>query len=268
MSNRFSLDHLASFSIQGPDARAYAQSQFTVGVETLSDQRWTPLAWCDPKGRVIAFMMALASERGVDLVLTASQAEDVRARLERFTIGRRAQVTPTGTVAGTFEPDAQTPVLAPDPERAMLTDPRAPADPDALRRWRRLDLCCGLPWLDPASSQQHLPQWLGLEELGALAYDKGCYPGQEVIARLHYRGSVKYRLVGIRLDIPAALAAQVRVTDREGAAVGHCLGGMTTDEGSVGLAVLSTRIDHGEEVLVQAGDHRLAAQVTSPEGLC
>lgn len=268
MSNRFSLDHLACFSIEGADARAYAQSQFTVGVETLSPARWSPLAWCEPKGRVVAFMMARAGEGGVDLVLPAAQAEDVRNRLGRFTIGRRAEVSNPVPVAGTFSPGEGVPAIAVDPDRGILAGPRADSDPEALRRWRRLDLCQGLPWLEPASSEQHLPQWLGLEELGAVAYDKGCYPGQEVIARLHYRGSVKYRLVGLRFDSTDTFDAHARITDRAGALVGYWLGGLELDEGTIGLAVVSKRIEARDEVLLQDGDRQHAAQVTAPEALC
>lgn len=268
MSNRFSLDHLGSFSIEGPDALEYAQSQFTVGVETLSDEYWSPLAWCDPKGRVIAFMMALASEEGVDLVLPASQAEEVRERLQRFTIGRKAKVAEVGGVAGTFDRDAGTAALSFDPDRGMLSGTRAGSDPKALRRWKRLDICRGLPWLEPASSEQHLPQWLGLEELGALAYDKGCYPGQEVIARLHYRGSVKYRLAGLALDAAASPDAHTRIVDRDGAVVGHWLRGMKVNEGTIGLVVLSTRIENGDIVQVSDKNHPQQARVTAPEGLC
>jgi len=268
MSKQFSLDHLASFSIEGPDARTYAQSQFTVSVDSLSDECWSPLAWCDPKGRVLAFMMARVSEDRVDLVLPDAQGESVRKRLERFTIGRRVQVSGMGPVAGSFHPDEQIPPLTLDRDRGMLAGAPAASDSEALQRWRHLDLCRGLPWLAPASSGLHLPQWLGLEALGALTYDKGCYPGQEVIARLHYRGSVKYRLAGLKLEVSAAFDPHTRITDRNNATVGRWLGGIRADEGHIGLAVLSTRIEEDEEVAIDHGDGAQTARVTAPEGLC
>lgn len=268
MSKLFLLDHLAAFSITGSDARTYAQSQFTVSVDSISEVAWSPLAWCDPKGRVLAFMMGRASESDVDLVAPALQAESVRERLQRFTIGRRAEVSDTGPVAGTFDPDGSAPALSLDADRGMLAGAGASADSEAVEKWQRLDLCRGLPWLDPHSSGQHLPQWLGLEALGALAYDKGCYPGQEVIARLHYRGSVKYRLIGLTTDAPAAFEGHARISDGDGAGVGHWLGGMEADRGMIGLAVLAKRIEPGDEVLVHDGGHRRTARVTPHETLC
>ncbi|MDZ7789838.1 MAG: hypothetical protein U5L08_04950 [Xanthomonadales bacterium] len=262
------LDHLASFSLEGADARVFAQSQFTVSIDTLSRDCWKPLAWCEPKGRVVSFMMSRSSENGVDLVLPASQADDVTRRLAQFTIGRSVEITPLAPVAGCFNPGDDMPGLAPDADRGMIAGTEAPADADSQRRWQALDICQGLPWLEPPSSGQHLPQWLGLERLGALAYDKGCYPGQEVIARLHYRGSVKHRLAGLRLNSNPGVAAHARVTDEQGAGVGHWLSGLAHAGVTIGLAVVSTRIHNGDTVLLNDGDHGTSAKVTPPETLC
>jgi folate-binding protein YgfZ len=268
MSNQFLLNHLATFSIAGPDARSYAQSQFTVDVDRLSGDVWSPLAWCDPKGRVLSIMMARASEQGVDLVLPAAQCESIREGLRRFTIGRRVDLSEGGPVSGVFDGPGEASPLAFDPGRGLLNGVAAPGDAAALRQWRRLDLCQGLPWLEPESSGQHLPQWLGLEELGALVYDKGCYPGQEVIARLHYRGTVKYHLAGLEIAAAEAIDAHSRITDAAGAAVGHWLGGMTLDNATIGLAVLATRMEAGDTVQVSSGEHAHSARVTPPETLC
>ncbi|RFF31511.1 YgfZ/GcvT domain-containing protein [Wenzhouxiangella sediminis] len=268
MSNQFLLNHLASFSIAGPDARSYAQSQFTADVDRLAGDAWSPLAWCDPKGRVLATMMARAGENRVDLVLPAVQCESIREGLGRFTIGRRVDLSESGPVSGVFDGLGEATPLAFDPERGLLNDVAAPGDAAALRNWRRLDLCQGLPWLEPESSARHLPQWLGLEELGAVAYDKGCYPGQEVIARLHYRGTVKYRLAGLEIDTVEAIDAHARITDAAGAGIGHWLGGMALESSTIGLAVLATRAESDGAVLVACGERAHSARVTAPETLC
>jgi folate-binding protein YgfZ len=268
MSNRFSLDHLSALEIQGPDAHAYANAQFTVSVGTLSDTAWSPLAWCDPKGRVLSVMMARASENSVELVLPSVQAGEIGERLGRFTIGRRASVSPPVDLAGSFAPDPDMPALSFDTSRGMRPGLTAGADPEARDRWRRLDLCCGLPWLEPASSGKHLPQWLGLEALDALAFDKGCYPGQEVVARLHYRGSVKYRLQGLRINAPIEWRAGAPLVDAAGHTVGRCLGGARDGERSIGLAVLGTGVAEGDELGLDLGGRSHAAHVTVPEALC
>jgi len=268
MPNRFSLAHLASFSIEGADAHDFAQAQFTVDVNTLSGERWAPLACCDPKGRVIAFMIARSAEDRIELILPASQAEDVGKTLAMFTIGRKVTISEPGPVAGSFHPDAATAVLGPDPGRGLTAGIEATADAAAQRRWQRLDLCLALPWLEPASARQHLPQWLGLEALGGLVHDKGCYPGQEVIARLHFSGKVKYRTTGLILDSGLEVPAHARLADEQGRRVGHWLYGFGDSDAGAGLAVLDNRIADGGQVWIRVGENTCPAKVTAAETLC
>lgn len=268
MAIRFLLDPLRCIGLEGRDARAFAQSQFTADIEDLPGSVWSPLAWCDSSGRVLSFMMAHAGEHRVDLALPVSTAESIGKRLQQFTIGRQVTVTPPEHVVGTFDPDAATPGLACDHSRGMMRSSEAEPDGQQLARWQRLDVCQALPWLEPASSRQHLPQWLGLEAIGGLAYDKGCYPGQEVIARLHYRGSIKYRLRGVRMADAVLPPPHARATDPDGAILGHWLRGLVTSDGTLGLAVLKTGVEDESEILLHTPDRALPARVTPAEALC
>ena len=76
-------------------------------------------------------------------------------------------------------------------ESSSIPEAAFPADPDL---WRRLDVAAGLPQVYAATSEEFVAQMLNLDVLNAIAFDKGCYTGQEVIARAHYRGRVKRRL--------------------------------------------------------------------------
>jgi folate-binding protein YgfZ len=71
---------------------------------------------------------------------------------------------------------------------------RADVLPVAGAVWSLLDILSGIPLLGPATIGEFVPQMLNLEALGGLSFTKGCYPGQEVVARLHYRGQLKRRL--------------------------------------------------------------------------
>jgi folate-binding protein YgfZ len=62
---------------------------------------------------------------------------------------------------------------------------------DQIDQWKLTELRAGISWLCPETSGQFLPQWLGFDQLGAVNYRKGCYPGQEIVARTHYLGKVK-----------------------------------------------------------------------------
>src|SRR5690606_27985983 len=81
----------------------------------------------------------------------------------------------------------------------------APEDPAAAARWNALDLAHGLPRLQPDQAEQWTPQQLSLDHLRAYSVKKGCYPGQEIVARTHFLGQAKRGLVrlGAATEIPA-----------------------------------------------------------------
>lgn len=219
-------------------------------------------------------MLACPGEDRVELALPLEQAEAVARRLRMFTIGRKVSVSDPCALVGSIEPEPGMPVLACDATRAMMAAPlpRAQAGANGQRagsqRWRQLDLCQGLPWLGEASSGVFLPQWLGLEALGGLSYTKGCYPGQEIIARVHYRGTVKYRLQGLCIAASVAPEPMSRVTDAGGQALGHWLYGLKEVDRTVGLAVLRSDRSQADSVQVQVGASGHWAQVTPTEALC
>ncbi len=90
----------------------------------------------------------------------------------------------------------------PDAAEALLP----PTVPASREHWRELDVRAGLPQVYAPTSEQFVAQMLNLDAIGAIAFDKGCYTGQEVIARAHYRGRVKRRLQRFRSRGPQALA--------------------------------------------------------------
>src|SRR5690625_4329734 len=103
MSSHFLLSGFSATALRGSDARAYAQSQFSANADEFVSSHYSPLAWCDPKGRVLAFMLACADDSVINLVLPAAQAETIRNRLAQFTIGRKVEVAPLAPVAATFD---------------------------------------------------------------------------------------------------------------------------------------------------------------------
>jgi len=80
-------------------------------------------------------------------------------------------------------------------------------------RWRLADIRAGLPMLAENLRDQLLPQWLGLDRLGAISLAKGCYPGQEVMSRLHFKGGNKRSLYRIELARTAAPGAGLKLAD-------------------------------------------------------
>jgi folate-binding protein YgfZ len=205
------IPHLCGVRVSGRDAVAYLHSQLTHDLHAQATEHWQISAWCDPKGRcLMVLLVAMTSdpEPSIDLIVPRSQGDDLLHRLQMFSIGRQVDI---GSVQAVLS-DAQGWPMAQDPKRRLrLLDPAAAdslstsADPEPITQWRQRDLQLPLPWLTPQSSGQHLPQALGLDRHQAFSTKKGCYPGQEVIARLHFLGQSKRQLLTID-DLPDALS--------------------------------------------------------------
>ncbi|MGH8117559.1 MAG: YgfZ/GcvT domain-containing protein [Rhodanobacteraceae bacterium] len=188
--------------IDGDDARRFAQAEFSGDVAALSPGHWQWNAWLDARGRVEALMQLCDPGDGRLLaVLRGGDAARVRAGLARYLLRTRATLTVRefgGYIDGPAEMGT---VQAIDAELVIgcggrslrLGEARDSINAASSYRWRLADIRDGWPTL-PAAGPTFLPPALGLERLGAISFNKGCYPGQEIAARLHYRGGHKLRL--------------------------------------------------------------------------
>lgn len=231
--------------ISGADAVAFAQAQLAGDLRTLQAGHWQWNAWLDAKGGVRALMhLADLGDGRLLALLRGGDAQSLCVALKRYVL--RAKVSlevsddwhrragpglPMGTIVR--EPDAigfgygdRTLWL----KRNGRYTGAAPAIEEVLRL---ADIQHGWPTLPPGD-HVFLPPALGLEHLGAVSFGKGCYPGQEIAARLHYRGGHKLRLCHVRSSAPLApgqppAPAQPRATVLDAA---------MTPDGCEALAVL------------------------------
>ncbi|MGH8182588.1 MAG: YgfZ/GcvT domain-containing protein [Rhodanobacteraceae bacterium] len=193
--------------IEGVDARRFAQMQFAGDVRALSPGHWQWNAWLDAQGRVAALMhLADPGDGRLLVVLRGGDAASVRNGLARYLLRAQACLTTRTLIAyadaaltsGRTETDGMECLLGYGERSLRLglgqTDaPPVTANPATSNSWRLADIRAGWPTL-PSGEAGFLPPALGLERLGAISFDKGCYPGQEIAARLHYRGGHKLRL--------------------------------------------------------------------------
>ena len=198
--------------IAGVDARRFAQSQFSGDVDALVPGRWQWNAWLDAQGRVRALMHLADTGDGTLLgVLRGGNAEAIRTGLARYLLRMQATLSlrhftglagdplPVGALA--VEPDGAI-TLGFGDRSLRLASGIAWANPAANMTWRLTDIRQGWPTLPATGEPEFRPPALGLEHLEAVAFRKGCYPGQEIAARLHFRGGHKLRLVHLRGDVP------------------------------------------------------------------
>jgi folate-binding protein YgfZ len=227
----FALPDHAVIELSGPDAEAFCHAQFSSDVKSLAPGRWQWSTWLTPKGRVQAiFALCRISADRILLVLQDAPVDEVVDGLKRFVFRKKVQISASPLrVSGMFSASqhAVGDALAGDDEGGFelalssTSQPRhwrlqtlpAAADDNAASSWRACDLRGGLPRLEAGQRAQWTPQQLSLERLDAYSVKKGCYPGQEIVARTHFLGKAKRQLV--LMEASGEVAAGQRVSDGE-----------------------------------------------------
>jgi folate-binding protein YgfZ len=224
----FALDRHAVLALDGPDAVAFAQAQFTNDVAALAPGQWQWNAWLTPKGRVIAvFALLRMGEASLRLLLPDFDAVELGDALRRFVFRRKLVIAarPDLRASGAFAAPVQArgALLAGDEANTLELDYGAPGLPRTLRlapapaeagphmedAWAVADLHLGLPRLPATQREQWTPQQLGLDRLQAFSVKKGCYPGQEIVARTHFLGKAKRELLLLQVADAAVAGAEV-----------------------------------------------------------
>lgn len=201
--------------IAGPDAIAFAHAQFTSDVAGLAVGTWQFSAWLSAQGRARAVFVLLRPDADRLLAwLPLGGAAPIRDALARFVLRAKVQLAVHADWALTASVDDA--VAAPGPHAVVQHEdgfafaqpgarvarigpaPAIARDSEALAAWRLADIVAGLPWLAPPLQDEFVPQALQLERIDAIRFDKGCYPGQEIAARLHFRGGSKRSLQRLR----------------------------------------------------------------------
>jgi len=202
---------LSRIKLTGPDAFQFLQGQVSNDLRRLNNEAEILAAWCNPKGRVIWFGAISRIEGGYSLSAPAETAEDIVKRLTMFRFRSKLE----------FE----------------LVDTGETEDPNvAIEK--------GYPFVGAQQSEQFTPHMLNLDLLDAIRFDKGCYPGQEIVARTHYKGATKRRTMRFSCDNPVSVGDKVSLDGRD-------IGEVLNVAGNDLLAVVPT--DKADEALTIGG---------------
>jgi tRNA-modifying protein YgfZ len=221
ITTRMPTSNLAqAILLEGPDATAFAQSQFTSQVTALPNGQWQFSSWLDAQGRVRnLFHLARLGDEQLLMILRGGDAATVVETLRRFVFRSRVKLSTsegkklrTGEALPAHIVDVEGDVVRLGCGSHSLQLDTDVADDNA---WQLAQLRAGWPWLPDTVLSELLPPSLSLHRLGAVALDKGCYPGQEIVARLHYRGGNKRHLHRVQLSKAVAEGAELRRDDRE-----------------------------------------------------
>jgi tRNA-modifying protein YgfZ len=224
----------------GADAAAFLHSQLTNDILALDSTQARLAGHCSAKGRLLSSFVVW--RRGVDELLLACSADllgPALKKLSMFVLRARCKLTDASNEVALYglAGNAATAWLGDAAPRAAwqrsdvgraqvirLPDgagqarylwaappdeaaPSLPALPHAAWEW--LEVHSGVPRIVSATVEKFVPQMVNFEVVGGVNFQKGCYPGQEVVARSQYRGTVKRRAMLFRLDAPGAPGQEV-----------------------------------------------------------
>lgn len=256
------LTRLAVIMVTGADARSYLQGQLTADLDTLNSNR-AQLACCNsPQGRVQAVFWIAQRSDGIALVLPASIVDSTLLRLRKYVLRAKAKIeaakhlqvavaprsalpagaSPSDVISadGGFhrELDGVSYLTLPGVDDVMLLGAfSAPVDAASEHRWHQSHVRAGLPQVFPETHEAFVAQMLNIDLLGGIDFDKGCYTGQEIIARAHFRGTVKRRMFLFHSAGPAPTPG-TRVLSGEQHA-GDVVDAVASENGSDVLAIIS-----------------------------
>lgn len=287
------LSDLSCLRARGADALSFLNGQVSNDVRHVDRTHAQLAAWCNPKGRVLALLRVLRRDDEYCLLLPRALRETVLARLRMYILrakvvldhaddelglfglaGPQAEsllrevVGEAPATAGACTSHGQVTVVrvSNGPARFLVVAPmdamigvweklRPRARPVAFDRWRWFDIAAGIPQVYPETAEAFVPQMLNLELLDGVDFKKGCYPGQEIVARLHYRGGLKQRMYRLHTEAPAQPGVSVYAPDLPGGqATGAVVdAAIAPDGGTDLLAVLhTTSVAHGKLYLASA----------------
>lgn len=250
------LNHLTAIRFSGADAGSFLHNQLSADVLGLGDGDSTFACYCEPKGRVLALLLVQRVNDDYYVVISSQLATAVCARLKIYVMRSRVTIDTLDkySVAGLQTDDIPAPLLAsvamsrlPGSNLWLLvTEHEIPESDnrDLQKQWKLAELELGVTWLNTATSGQFLPQMLGFDQLGAVNYRKGCYPGQEIVARTRYLGKVKRHPRLLRCKLAACPHPMDKVTLHDGEQTYEATVADCADGGDGGLCLLTVaRVD-------------------------
>lgn len=237
------LSHLGVLDFIGEDSEVFLQGQLSCDVRSLQAGSAGYGGYCTPKGRLLADFLLWRVEGGFRMALSRGILASVQKRLKMYVLRSKIQISDASEalvllgISGPAAPEALRACDAEPPQRPnevthfgandsvislagqryMLAVPteRAPVlwaslgarlRPVGTPCWEWLDIHSGMPLITVRTQEQFVPQMVNLELIGGVSFSKGCYPGQEIVARTHYLGKVKRRMFLAHLEADTAPA--------------------------------------------------------------
>jgi hypothetical protein len=269
------LSPLSILRAHGEDAQSFLQSQFSNDIRQVNETRSQLSAYCNPKGRMLAILRIFRIGEAYCLQLPGTLAEATLERLRMFVMRAKVKIDLADTEllrVGLSGPNVQpmviavlgdAPAAADDclsvngvtilrlpgpyarfellaaPERLLALWPQfvTQTTPVSVAAWAWLDIMAGIPNILPGTVEEFVPQMTNLDLVGGVSFTKGCYPGQEIVARLHYLGRLKQRMLRAHVVTtePPLPGTPVFASDLPGQSTGSVLDAQLSPDGGYDL---------------------------------
>ena len=187
------MHKISTIKVTGPDALDFLQGQLSNDLTRLESEAEILAAWCTPKGRVLWFGTISPVESGFGLSASSEIAADIVKRLSIFRFRAKVDIE--------------------------IVDDGTTVDAEFLIQH-------GYPFISTLQMDKFTPHMLNLDLLDAISYDKGCYTGQEIVARTHYKGATKRRMQRFNSERPVNAGDKVSLEGRD---IGEVLNSTGTD---------------------------------------
>jgi folate-binding protein YgfZ len=225
------LSHTGLIQVAGHDAKKLLQGQLTCNLDEISAEQSRLGAHCNPQGRMLSFFRIFYFQDAYFLQVSAETLPDAMAALQKYAMFFKAKLSDAGQLRRiSYQGLALGKHIAELPQKTnaitqaddmliiklpgenhyeiigdaaqlkKITDSlAAETAPDSLNTWKAIHIAAGIPNLYAATIGKLLPHEINLQSIHAVSFDKGCYTGQEIVARMHYRGQLKKRMYRARV---------------------------------------------------------------------
>ena len=271
------LTHFGLIQANGDDAKSFLHGQLTSDINHLAEARAQHSGWCSAKGRLQASFLVWRDADSYRLLLAADLQEATQKRLQMFVLRAKVKLTSltddsaalglAGPHAAAALADASLPcpaeamataiqdeitVIRLETERFIVIAPQAAlvglwqklsvkARPAGVPVWRWLDVKAAYPLVTLATKEEFVPQMADFDKIGGVSFQKGCYPGQEIVARTQYLGKVKRHLFRLNSQHPLKAGGQLYSPDNPDQACGMVMSAAPAPGGGfAGLGVIQS----------------------------
>ena len=280
------LTHLGLLECSGDDAKSFLHNQLTSDINHLGANAAQHSAWCTAKGRMVASFIFYRVGAAYRALLAADLLAATQKRLQMYVLRAKVKITDLGKThaligiagpqataalneAGLAVPaedmqtlsNAQGSTLRLDATRYIAIVERAQVDalwsalsaqarPVGFPVWQWLDIRAGTPLICAATKEAFVPQMADFDRIGGVSFHKGCYPGQEIVARTQYLGKVKRHLYRLQAAVPMTAGTPILSPESPDHAVGMIANAAPAPTGGYSaLAVVQESFVAGELTL-------------------